>query len=413
MKKLLSLLSCLSVLFLAACSSEEAPVPNPDIKSATSNIRTVEEAVEIAKAFVATDSRSSVEVADVAVIGSSNSRSACDTLIYAINFADNTGYALVSAAKQGIDVIGYTENGAFDAEKAANNSSFTYYLEEAKTYVANTLATEPGDVIIDPSTPIISKSYIFPRVYCDLGQDYPEGNLCPNGLSGCTQTALMMALTYVREPQSIEYTCEDIDIESEEFDWNIICSHRQSVYSDIFNLELSHDQNCPSSELSHPTIARICRELGFRSNATYGKNTTTTSFTKLHQTAVNLLPAGKVSNSITNIQSNVASEVNPYETLFNTIKDNSCVAIMTGADSATRNVYCWVCDGGLSVVKTWKELRWDGTWDSFMEEKLYLHFNWGDCGNDNGYFSLGVFDTTQGMSRAIYDSRQSYFLIKS
>ncbi|MDE6040091.1 MAG: hypothetical protein K2F99_00800, partial [Muribaculaceae bacterium] len=74
----------LSVLLLfAACASEEVKVEELAPATTFGNLRTVDEAVIIAKEMygLRSNSRATVDVADVAVIGSSASRSSNDTLI--------------------------------------------------------------------------------------------------------------------------------------------------------------------------------------------------------------------------------------------------------------------------------------------------------------------------------------------
>lgn len=74
-----------------------------------------EEAVRTASSFLSDNSqltRSSVQnISNVEALTNQQG----DTLIYAVNFADNQGYVLVAATKKYTPILGYAEKGHFDA----------------------------------------------------------------------------------------------------------------------------------------------------------------------------------------------------------------------------------------------------------------------------------------------------------
>lgn len=127
-------------LLWSSCSNEEGIIPPSSPEKAASELRTPEEAIALADNLFASRTEgtraSSRTVKAVSIIGSASGRSASDTLIYAINYADNGGFALVSAVPEGIDIIGYADEGNFDVEKIEPGSNVEYFLDAAKNYVS-------------------------------------------------------------------------------------------------------------------------------------------------------------------------------------------------------------------------------------------------------------------------------------
>ncbi|MDE6041368.1 MAG: Spi family protease inhibitor [Muribaculaceae bacterium] len=372
-------------------------------------LRSVEEAVTLAKSMAAARGKASrsggaVEVANVAAIGSNASRSGADTLLYAVNFADDAGYTLVSAAKYGEAVLGYTEEGSFDAERAQSNPNFSYYLEAAKDYVSDNLVN--GGVIIDPSTPVTTSEKIYPRIMVEYGQQYPEGELFENGYSGCTQTATAMIFSFVGEPKSITYTCPDIDMDSEVLDWGTLKLHTKSIKPVLINSITNHDKNCSASSETHAVLSRLCREIGYRNKAQIESPTlTTVNFTMSYLNIYNILYGHCTTY-----------QYNPAEgTFYDTLAAQNCVIWISGRtseDAEIRDGYVWLCDGGEKQKITSKAQLANGEWETRVEYKYYNHFNWGDCGNDNGYFLSGVFTKKDGFTTKDYKYNITYFIIK-
>lgn len=112
MKKLSFILSILCCYAITACNSDE-PTLNPvndteSVVSNPSNIRTVEEAIEIvsnnyADVYKEHSSRTiNLNPQNVVVFGSNKASraAAVDTAIYVVNFGDNNGFAIVAADKE-------------------------------------------------------------------------------------------------------------------------------------------------------------------------------------------------------------------------------------------------------------------------------------------------------------------------
>ncbi|MBO4977443.1 MAG: Spi family protease inhibitor [Muribaculaceae bacterium] len=155
-KTTLCFLSCalLAGSLLTGCSSDEplpAPAPAPEGVSAS---RSVADAEAIALALAEGRQGESrfgeqVFVDGVVALTTPGSRSgSADTLIYAVNYADNKGFALIAAPVAAEPIIGFTEQGSFDEETAAGNPAFSFYLDAAKSYAASKVSSGDGGVTI-------------------------------------------------------------------------------------------------------------------------------------------------------------------------------------------------------------------------------------------------------------------------
>lgn len=431
------IISILAVM-VAACSSEE-PMPVTDNSTQQGSIKvTVEEAIKIAnqaaEAFDAKSargvSRRASSAAMVDVLGAKNGRSGgIDTLLYMVNYDNKQGYAIVSASRACETLLGIVDEGEFNALEAAENPSYSYYLANAQKYVASTLG---GGISIggDPITPgfieetrFVHEDYPV-KVNVKWGQRYPEGYFCPNKISGCVQTAMAQIMSYLKLPTSISLTYPERDVDVQVLDWEDMTKHTQSVNTTAVSLINSHNSSCAATEASHMAIARLCRELGYRNNASYYDNATGAFDYKALQTFRQLVTEKEISN-FTYLGTD-------YSTLFDAIKTG--IGYISGSDTNGAGGHAWVIDGGRRIGKIVTvsgpgTIGIDGKEHPYTVDYTthYYHFNWGWNGTDNGYFEMGVFDTSKGEvspgvaiagpgigSRANYDFSNSvgYFIIK-
>lgn len=415
MKKVVFLIHALYMLMMVvACTNIETSVEIPQETKINSRLRTVDQAIEIASQFKAINSRAGekIGVANVEIIGASEARANSDTLIYAINFDDNQGFTLVSAARSGVTVLGYTTEGYFDHSKANENPSFSYYLDAAKSYAANELggsgfisddSISMGGLIRDPIPIIPSRKVIVdPRVEVNYGQHYPEGMYCPNKISGCVMTAMAMAFSYLERPSSISYTCNEFDITYEIINWRLLKEHIQSIKPDNEQDIINHLNDCEGPEQYHKLLGRLCRELGYRNDAQYSWTSTGSNAFDARITCMQLLGDNKVST--------VKSFAKPFLSIENELEAKECVAIIFGNETPNSG-HAWVCDGVEDYIYEEKVLRYDGTYDIIEKHNPYYSYNWGACGHYNGYFYAGVFDPSKARSRYNFDQDVHYIVL--
>lgn len=437
MKHFLSL--SILAMMVAACSSEEPmPVPDNPAQQQGSVKVTVEEAIKIAnqaaEAFDAKSargvSRRASSAAMVDVLGAKNGRSGgIDTLLYMVNYDNKQGYAIVSASRACETLLGIVDEGEFNALEAAENPSYSYYLANAQNYVASTLNASfgGGKVPVTPGfieeTRFVHEDYPV-KVNVKWGQRYPEGYFCPNKICGCVQTAMAQIMSYLKLPTSISLTYPERDMDLQVLDWDAITLHKQSINGFIINEESNHLASCEASLESHMALARLCRELGYRNNATYNTSSTGAVSATARRTFMQLVPEKEFSEFV--------SLGTNYSTLFEAIKTG--IGYMRGADAGGAGGHAWVIDGGRRIGKIVTvsgpgTIGMDGKEHPFVRDYTthYYHFNWGWNGSDNGYFEMGVFDTSKGEespgvaiagpgigSRANYDFSVGvqYFIIK-
>lgn len=439
MKKILFL--SLMGMALAACSNEDLPFEDTTLPTSKvlSNIISAEEAAEIAteafNAFTENGAKSRAAVSmksQVLALGRPSSRAEgvdADTLLYVVNFDNKQGYAIVSAAvNDEYPVIGFVEEGEFDALESTQNPSFNYYLNVAQDHVASTLG---GSTISGP-TPAFTERYylvddrIAPKVQVEWGQRYPEGLFCPNKISGCVMTAMGQILTVVKAPASIQLTYDERDIDTQVLNWDEICKHKHSLNTYIQHSINTHLTNCEAGEDAHQAIGRLCRELGNRCSASYNRSSTGASSSFARGIMAELLPNHEVTS-----YKRLYDNDNDYKNFFEELRNG--VAHIRGTNDEDDSGHAWVVDGGKitgsKLVRTYTQEHNIITGEPLVEvvynTTTYFHFNWGWNGSSNGYFVAGVFDTTKGSndddspvvipkvkSRANYGTYVCYYIVK-
>ncbi len=397
-------------MLFAGCSSEDiVSVVDRNEQTKTSLIKNESEAIATALSHMEGrgSSRVGYSVENTTAIRGNSSRSQADTLMYAINLADNKGFVLVSAVNAGEQILGYADEGTIDTDNINPNSGFNDYLNAAKDYVALNLSLVKDSTALikplplpNPAVPVTTYEKVPPRVDVKWGQNYPEGIYCPNGLSGCVQTAMAQIMTYLRYPTSISLAYDSRDKNVQELNWDSISTHQIST----FKQNLPHGAYCNSSEYVHNAIGRLCRELGRRNGAEYLQNVTIATLSAAHTTFKSLLPSGYKMTEI--------METNNYTEFFRKLKDSGAVAMYGGLASGFGQIgHAWICSGGERITTVTKGVLIDG--EDLIEVKTFFHFNWGDEGKNDGYFAAGVFDTSKAVtpSRADYSYWNNYFII--
>lgn len=384
----------IAVLMLSACSEADTPMqPTENLSSAS--IRTEKEAMEIAESLPAifgnNESRATKACSEVITI-KRNARSSEQSTIYAVNYEDGEGFALIAGVKSVDPVLAYVEKGSYSDD--IDNPGFLLFMEKAVDYVESQPTTASGEIPAD--RPITTTTTILSRIVVDWGQEYPEGIYCPNNTAGCLQTAEAMMLTYIRPISSIQLHYDNRDIEIQELDWAKITQHQTSTTH--FEKRL-HSQNCNAEAGVHAAIGRLCRELGHRNQVTYNSNGTTglPFYSYYVSETLNALIPNRVSAK-TNFVTGGA--------LYNALSQSDCVALMISAikinypDTATTGIHAWICDGGKCATTTSKIPLIDGSIETKITKNYYYHYNWGWQGECNGYFIDGVFDVTIDNSRS-------------
>lgn len=383
-----------TILLMAACSDHEAVESTSTNPSLSMNsIRSYAEALKIAQNAIpmlngglTTRSESNERKIDLSkreVIRldakTRTNNNANDTLIYVFNFENNEGFVLVSASKNTEGLLAITEKGHCDPSTRSNVCGFEMFLDMAKEYVANSKSRD----LIDYKDSVISStySYVGPYITVQWGQNYAEGEFCPNGIAGCTNTAMAQIMSYYQYPSSITLTYSGRDKSSQSLYWTAIKAHATG-----------HHVIACSDTTTHNSIGRLHRQLGDMNQSIYNPNSTST-YTKLYAKPTFNIIGYSCGNWDTYSGISVRNEIN-----------STHIFLMSGGGHA------WAFDGYMTKTDLHYEMinngsGWVPTGEIHYSYSYYNHMNWGWYGTNNGYFSENVYDTSQAIS---WDSSSHY-----
>lgn len=396
LKSAIAAIGAFSLITFWACSSDEPAVPSTPASSEKSEIRSVEDACNLALAFLEAGndipaSRSASAIDNVKVgYGVSSRSGAADTLFYSVNLSNNEGFVLVSAPVAAEPVLAYVENGSYDPAQITDNPGFNMFIEKSKEYISIS-SIEPGS----PGGPVpVKKPYTLvknaePKLTTKWGQNFPEGKMFANGISGCVQTAMAQILSYFEQPTSLKLTYPGHDKYSIDLNWLDIKKHRTSFPNEF--LYSSHLQNCEASEESHDALSYLCKELKYRNNTDSLSGSSAFSF-QANLTYKTLLP-----NKTITPYSSFSEDC--FNTLITYMISNKAVAHFRGEEwlDDKINAHAWVCEGGRHYEYHTEMYFANGEED--VRNTYYFYFNWGWNGALNGYFLGNVYDTTKGLQK--------------
>lgn len=391
---------------LYACSTMDAPEPAAtapaDSAHVTSIVRTPEEARTLAAEAFADfygTSRSLARIKDVRTFTAaapSRSGAATDTTFYVVNLDDNQGYAVIAASRNVEPVLAVTESGNIESIDSIENpgakmffETLTFEKDPNRRPINDSLTTiQPnpgwpgGDVNPWPNTTQyktdvkIVDNKIENRTPFEWGQLTPEGVLFDNGVAGCDNTACMLAFSYFEHPKQI--TAEGI---TTNLDWPLIKTNKRTfpilLYKPDIEILTPAEQN----------LARGCHAVGVL-NKSYPANegkSTETIFANTYNTIKSFFPKTKIVYN---------EEPDAYSSLGNG------VILVRASRENTKAGHVFIIDGYNHQVTTttrYKREPGESLWDVISRSSTscnYNHINWGWNGTDNGYFKVGVFDSS-------------------
>lgn len=396
MKKL-SVLLVAGLAILNGCTSQEDPIPQfepAERATETTYTRSVADAIAIADAFLdagndKAESRAGRKAKVAAILGAT-SRSESDTLLYSVNYGEDDGFVIVSAKATPQPVLAYVERGSYDGE-TTQNPGFDAFIDAAKSYSAYSYTGPIDSVLIPAPRPYTIYKVAKPANLTKWGPKHPEGEFCPNGRAGCVQTAMAQAFAIIEKPTNLALTYPGAEVSNIELNWSDIKKHKQSeVVKFNYHLVL-----CDASLEAHKALSYLCRQLGHLNHADYRDSTTTSSTNYYYPTLCNLLGSNKVESEKSLYRSN--------ENFFNKLYDKKGIAIINGwTDLTYKDGHTWLCEGGRSYE--YHSGKLDYLEDKFTEptefvsHTYYFYFNWGWCGDFDGYFLGDVYDTSKSIA---------------
>ena len=387
------------IVTLVSCSNHEdytTVLQMPD-SSPKEEIRTYEEALQVALSSMEmlessdvtrSSSERRIDKSDSKIymktfVSRSSSDITNDTLMYVFNFADNEGFAIVSASKKTDALIAVTEKGHYMPGVPSGIDGFDEFMELAEKYVIRGsgahLPTGPNDSIM--SVNVITEeidTIVGPYITVCWGYSHPEGELCPNLIAGCTNIAMAQVMSYYQYPSVLDITYPDADVTLQALDWTAINSHGANHLK----------SNCPNL-IIHKAISRMIRQIGHLTNSSYASTTGTS--TSLYSIPPAIAALGYCGGTITDYSDHyIRSQLN-----------NNRLLLVTGC-SSDGNGHTWNLDGYkyyLRVDYCYQSIG-NGPWilsEIITTEHHYNHFNWGYYGENNGYYNSGVFNIALGI----------------
>lgn len=413
---------------IISCSDDVANVPTDAAKSeANSAIRSLDEVINVAnnaaEYFGGKSSRGIVRTAknDVVVITNHLSRSGNqNTLLYVVNYDDDNGFAIVSARKDKIALLGIVDEGRFSEEDLNIDDGYTATFESAKSYVLlrDSLTIHKPIVMCDTFT-VVEKNVLDyrSRAAKRWGQVWPEGIYCPNHMCGCVPLATVMILSYLNQPTSITLTIPEYNGQVLNIDWDAVNSHTQSEYY------TAQTPPSPQNE-GQQTLALLCRQIGIMEDCSYLPNPPmATSEESWWQTNYTTSTSYHAKNVLAELLPDYDVEAINYsapykEQIYQALRNAPCY--VSGSRIGHSTGHAWVCDGYQKcefTIKTYfgtqsaqGEILYGNLLSTDTEIHAYLHHNWGRNGKCNGWFIEDLYDyqipaaDSNGIEQGWYDS---------
>ena len=315
-----------------------------------------------------------------------------DTLYYVVNYADNAGFAIVSAddnASDGARLIAVTESGSYTAGEKTENEGFNMYIDMLSfgPPTTDSLITEnpgrfPGD-ILDSIVTLTDWVQVQPMVSVTWDQCYPYNQFCPmqdenptqQSVVGCTAVAIGQIFAKHCHPASFSCTFDD---------------NEENAYTtctmDWVGIN-AYDWYYPYFSIYIEPVALFLREIGERCGMVYDNESTSDIYN-----IASILPSfGYQQPTIQNFH---------YVTVVSELTANRPVYMRGEYYDYNKNKYvghAWVVDGYKSRDRDVAYYTYldDGSyvlWETKHEDFDYLHINWGYSGQCNGYFQKNVYN---------------------
>ncbi|QFQ11676.1 hypothetical protein C7Y71_000785 [Pseudoprevotella muciniphila] len=317
--------------------------------------------------------------------------SGIDTLLYMVNFTDDSGFAIVAADKRTDPLIAFIDEGNFSAEDLATeeNEGFLLALESAidneladieaynEDSVTQTNHYQPKLKDLDTKGWTIN-TIKTPLLQTNWGQGIPYNTYCPelpdyyinignHAATGCVITALAQMLSYYQVVTEVPYVASIPQIQTT-LHWSQIIQDSQNNNGHLNN----------TTSQSTNEVACLMRYLGTCITVDYGvtsgaQKEDATNFLKVKGLNVSKWADFKESRIINTLSQNYIMFGSGYG-------ERKKIA---GITYKYTKGHVWIYDGYLNATKDNNTLN-------------MVHCNWGWNGTRNGYYFCKVFNTRLG-----------------
>ena len=317
-----------------------------------------------------------------------------EAALYIFNQADNRGFVMVSADDNAVTILGYSDEGTFNADHIPSNVRWwlDYYAERvAKAQPASNKAKKAPKVNIATSVAPLLGSI-------EWNQSFPYNAMCPIDLldttqsaSGCGATAAAQIMRYWKWPKkgkgSHSYTWEDCIKINE--DGKCIQTHDTILSADFGATTYDWDNmleqyNGDETAAQNHAVAELMYHIGVASEMDYGGNKAGGSGTVLYAVARAMLDYFDYNEE--KMGTLWLDDETTYSDLAAEIQTDLLAGrpvFIAGYDSCGGHAF--VCDG--------------------MDTDGLFHINWGWGGTSNGFFALSALDPDeQGIGGSVNGS---------
>lgn len=287
--------------------------------------------------------------------------------VYVYNNMDAGGFVLVSAANEGRSVLGYADNGSFDATNIPSNMQF--WLQMYANELAQTISSQGSSSLLDIVDTTVNQEDSFPMIApilknVEWGQGAPYNDLCPEidggkVPSGCVATA-MAQIMYAHQ-----YPAQGIGSHSYRS-----ASYKLNLSADFGATTYAWDKMLPyysgeSTKEQQEAVATLMSHAGIAVDMDY------TPAISAAYSSIAMRALGTYfgyNKSISFLPKHYMRE----DEILSGISKDLQMGYPVYLEGSTPNMegHAFVCDG--------------------MQSNGYLHINWGWDGNCNGYFALSA-----------------------
>ncbi len=288
-------------------------------------------------------------------------------LFYVYNIGENNGYVIVSGNDRAKDILGYADEGCFDATYIPENMKSWLAFYETELQNLDNLPVTAIPIMKSKNEESNNSSFatsIAPLlVGIKWNQGSPYNNLCPmfdattRCVTGCVATGMAQVMKYHSWPLTglglKNYTSKTlnvpltVDFSATSYDW----------------ANMSDYYNSTSTDIQKNAVANLMYSCGVSVNMDYGKSSSASSFTM----AKSLITYFNYDSNIQFFQRDYYSKPE-WADIIKTELNASRPVLYDG--QATTGGHLFVCDG--------------------YDANGLFHFNWGWGGSSNGYFELSV-----------------------
>lgn len=380
-----------SLLVLSCSDSNDLVLPDSDIGQTVNYKVSKEEAISTLNSILdityqSTRGEAKREISSIEFLTNKNSSltrsvNELDTIMYAINFTNDAGYALMSTDRRSDPIYALVDNGNFSREEQCDNPGLELFMEMAENYFYTTIEENNVSTRSSQSTyDWVLANRTGPKISYKWNQGHPFNKFCPplgNGSNcavGCTAVATGMILAMHQKPDNIN---------GHDLNW-----------SKISQMKTAYDLNNDSEGCNQ--VARFLYELGRKMDMNYGQE------------------SGAWPNDALNYMRNElgmwAPRMSTYDadanfSIYSTLHfDTKGLIMMSGyrQDGDTKKGHTWVLDGQIFMK--------DRNNPNDKQLDLY-HCAWGWGGSSDGYYLRYIFDRSSGTTIEFTENSPRNYII--